>query len=71
MSTKTTTEPVLDEAPACWPPVAHLIRKEDRPCKPGTIALCGAKMMGHDLDSADVRRACPKCLDAAAREMAK
>lgn len=49
MATETITEPVLADAPPCWPPVQHIIRNEDKPAKPGTIALCGAKLMGIDI----------------------
>jgi hypothetical protein len=77
MSTETTTEPEvkpdLGEAPPCWPPVAHLIRKEDEPAREGTIAICGAKLMGIDLGRLHQARAgtpvCKKCLDILAKEL--
>lgn len=58
-TTITETKPVLDDAPPCWPPVSHIIRKEDEPVKPGTIALCGEKLMGLDLGWG--RASCKKC----------
>jgi hypothetical protein len=61
-------EPMLDEdAPPEWPPVQHIIRNEDRPAKPGTIALCGEKLMGIDLGPLLEARGkvCEKCLKVA------
>lgn len=57
--------PVLDEAPPCWPPVSHIIRKEDEPAREGTIALCGAKLMGIELGSLLTHKGpvCPKCYE--------
>ena len=61
----TETEPVLADAPPCWPPVAHIIHKKDQPAKEGTIALCGAKLMGLDLGRLnDAGNVCPKCVEA-------
>lgn len=72
MTSETTkTKPELSgDAPASWPPKAHLIRRKDHPPKEGTIALCGAKMMGIDLDGASVNKVCPKCIDVYRREKA-
>ncbi len=67
--TITDTKPDLSsDAPTQWPPKAHLIRRKDHPPKEGTIALCGAKMMGIDLDGAAVNGVCPKCLDVYRKE---
>lgn len=70
MSTTTITEepevkPKLDDAPPDqWPPVSHLVRPEDEPVKPGTIAYCGAKLMGIDLGRKNSKsEVCPKCLE--------
>lgn len=54
---------MLDEAPPSWPPLAHLIRNEDKPVKEGTIALCGAKLMGIELGrlSQASGKVCEKC----------
>lgn len=57
---QTKTKPALDDALACWPPKAHIIHKRDQPAKKGTIALCGAKLMGIDLP--DDTPPCDKCL---------
>ena len=69
MSTQLDTEPVLSDAPPCWPPLAHLIREEDQPVKPGTIALCGAKLMGIDLGGVSQARVCAKCVEIFKREL--
>ena len=62
--TDTTTKPDLSkDAPTQWPPKAHVIRREDHPPKEGTIALCGAKLMGIDLDNVSVNKICEKCLE--------
>lgn len=69
MSTTTTIEPTTETKPSNgdvldqWPPVQHLIDKKDRPAKPGTIALCGVKLMGMDLGKFDPAKSevCPKC----------
>lgn len=50
-----------------WPPLAHLIRKEDEPVKKGTIALCGTKLMGITLP--DGAATCKKCIEIAKAEM--
>ena len=51
-----------------WPPVAHIIRNEDKPAKEGTKALCGEKLMGIDLEG-DVRKAtCQKCVEVFLKE---
>lgn len=66
----TQTLPELtDDTLTCWPPKAHIIRKEDQPAKEGTIALCGAKLMGMDLKG-NVRKAqCDKCQEIMRREL--
>lgn len=71
--TEPEVQPDLGEAPPCWPPLAHLIRKEDEPVKEGSIALCGTKLMGIDLGR--VRNAganvkiCEKCRQVFEREL--
>lgn len=70
MSTELETEPQLADAPPCWPPVAHMIRKEDEPAKEGTIALCGERLMGINLGRLTPSSAvCKKCVEVARREM--
>lgn len=61
-------EPLLDLPPSHWPPVAHLIRREDHPPKEGTIALCGAKLMGIDLHKTNVGKVCDECKRIAREE---
>lgn len=62
--TKPEVEPMTDDAPPVWPPVAHLIHKKDEPCKEGTIALCGAKLMGLDLGPINkLSKVCEKCVE--------
>lgn len=67
--TETDVQPDLGDAPPCWPPKAHIIRKKDQPAKEGTIALCGAKLMGIDLDNAAANQVCDKCVAIARKEM--
>ena len=56
--TQTLPKSVTDDPLTCWPPKAHIVRRKDVPA----IALCGAKLMGMDLDG-DVQKAtCEKCL---------
>lgn len=68
MQTETITEPEvkpdLGDVPPTWPPVQHIIRNEDKPAREGTIALCGAKLMGIDLGRLrDAQgKVCGKCL---------
>ena len=71
--TTITVEPMLDEAPPSWPPLAHLIRNEDRPVKEGTIALCGAKLMGIDLGNLNNTsgKTCKKCEAVFLKELEK
>ena len=45
-ATEPVVEPLIGDAPPCWPPVQHIVRNEDRPVREGTIALCGEKLMG-------------------------
>ena len=73
MSTTATdpvVEPLLGDAPPCWPPVQHIVRNEYRPVKEGTLALCGEKLMGLDLGSLrDVKgEVCAKCIEVFKRE---
>ena len=75
MSTETITEPEVKPSEPLdqWPPVAHLIREKDRPAKEGTIAMCGAKLMGLDLgllgrDGARFK-ICSKCEEIARKEL--
>lgn len=64
------TLPVLsDDTLTHWPPKAHIIRKKDEPAKEGTIALCGAKLMGMDLKGDVLRATCEKCLEVVKREL--
>lgn len=63
--TDTLTKPKLSDAPpACWPPVAHIVRKEDLPPREGSVALCGAKLMGIDLGGNVFKATCKQCLAA-------
>ena len=48
----------------CWPPEAHLVERWQQPVKEGTIAICGAKLMGIDLQHVDCK-VCEKCLEIA------
>jgi len=41
-----------------WPPLAHIT--EDMPVRDGSLALCGAKLMGIELPDAAV--VCTKCI---------
>lgn len=67
MTEQTKAEPT--DVISTWPPVSHIIRKEDEPAREGTIALCGTKLMGIDL-SGDVRKAtCKECLRAMSDQM--
>lgn len=52
------------DAPDCWPPLAHL-RVGRLPPKPGERALCGAKLMGIDLEGSAGAKVCVKCLEIA------
>lgn len=64
------TEPAtLPDAPTLdqWPPVAHVIRREDHPPKEGTRALCGKKLMGVDLDGMRNVTVCKRCAEIARR----
>jgi len=63
MSTETIieTEPVLDGPPSQWPPIAHIFPK-DEVLKKGSIAMCGAKLMGIDLGHLNSPgEVCEKC----------
>jgi hypothetical protein len=58
--TETEVQPVVDMPPS-WPPVAHIVHKKDYPIKEGSIALCGAKLMGIDLRGMSVNQLCKEC----------
>jgi len=67
--TQSLPKPVTDDPLTCWPPKAHIVRKEDLPVKESTIALCGAKLMGMDLKG-DVQKAnCEKCVKIMREEL--
>lgn len=69
MTTSTETEVKTNQdAPDHWPPKAHIVHKKNLPLKKGTIALCGAKMMGIDLNGQDLKQVCKKCLEIAKQE---
>ena len=69
MTQETLTEPTTSDPLTCWPPKAHIVRREDLPAKEGTVALCGAKLMGMDLKG-DVRKAqCKECLKIMREEL--
>jgi hypothetical protein len=67
--TQTETEPVTADPLDCWPPKAHIVRREDLPAKEGTIALCGAKLMGMDLQGNVLKAQCDKCQEIMRREL--
>ena len=71
--TEPVIEPMVDEVPSCWPPLAHIIRNGDKPAKEGTIAICGTKLMGIDLGRLnDVSgKVCDKCVEALRKELEK
>lgn len=48
-----------EETLAEWPPVVHWTR--DLPPRPGSIALCGKKLMGVAMDDGHVT--CAKCAE--------
>lgn len=67
VQTDTDVEPT-SEAPDCWPPLAHLVPPGiPLPVKPGTKALCGARLMGIDLRDAADCKVCERCLAVARR----
>lgn len=61
---ETTTD---TEAPDCWPPLAHIFEGA-RKARPGDRAVCGAKLMGIDLNDAPGVKLCQKCLDIVERQ---
>ncbi len=64
----TETKPKLDDSGLDqWPPLAHIIRKKDIPVKKGTIALCGAKLMGIELPNPS--KTCKKCIEIERKEL--
>ncbi len=54
-----------DSPPISWPPKAHIIDKRGGPLVEGKLALCGAKMMGIDLEGMAVTAMCAECLEIA------
>lgn len=62
-------EPMLGDAPPCWPPVAHIRDKRKGELKEGALALCGAKLMGLDLEGTPVHDVCDKCVEIARKEL--
>lgn len=54
----TETKPDLGTPSDHWPPVAHLRDKRDPDSR---YAICGAKLMGIELD--DAEKVCVKCLE--------
>ena len=67
--TDTKPDTITDSSVGQWPPQAHLIRPEDRPAKEGTRALCGAKLMGIDLEHA--KDVCMECRKIAEQELTR
>ena len=63
-------EEVKTDTISQWPPKAHIVRRKDLPAKEGTIALCGAKLMGMDLNGDVTKSSCEKCLEIMKRELA-
>lgn len=59
MSTETKTKPAMG-IPTQWPPLAHIARKRPGTVKKDDMALCGAKLMGINLD--DAREVCEECV---------
>lgn len=68
MTTETLTEPTASEAPPSWPPLAHLVHPDNLPVRKGTIALCGARLMGVHLE--DAAKVCKKCKEISREETA-
>ncbi len=68
-ATITETKPdTTTEGPDCWPPLAHIVRK-DQTVKPGVRAICGAKLQGINLGPLDAcAKTCKKCIEIATRE---
>lgn len=65
-------ETLLGEAPPCWPPVAHIFDRGpgDRAPKKGDKALCGAELMGVDLQGAAVdAKTCAECVEIARKRI--
>lgn len=62
MTTETITEPkTSDGGLDQWPPIAHYAadKRPDQTVEEGDLALCGAKLMGINLDSA--HKVCEEC----------
>lgn len=58
----TETKPKTEDSVGQWPPVAHIIRNEDKPATEGSRALCGARLMGIDLQEGVEKATCEECL---------
>lgn len=65
--TATDTETKLQDPCDHWPPLAHIARTPPGTVKKGDEALCGAKLMGLDLD--DAHKVCEKCLEILKEEL--
>jgi hypothetical protein len=50
-----------------WPPLAHIARKRPGTVREGDIALCGAKLMGLNLN--DAHKVCEECIKIARQEL--
>lgn len=57
--TETQTKPTTD-TPTQWPPQAHIAKKAPGTVQEGDVALCGAKLMGINLD--DAHKVCEECV---------
>ena len=58
-----------DDTLTHWPPKSHIVRREDLPAKEGTVALCGAKLMGTDLKGNTRKAQCDRCQEIMRREL--
>lgn len=62
--TDTKTKPSTGDTIGQWPPQAHIAQvKNGEVVKEGDVALCGAKLMGLDLETAT--KVCEECLKIA------
>lgn len=62
MTTETKTQPTTD-TPTQWPPLAHIRNTSSGPLQEGDKALCGAKLMGIDLEGMHAGRVCKECIE--------
>jgi len=69
VQTETFVQPEVVDAPTQWPPIAHIRDKRDGALKEGSMALCGAKLMGIELDGMAVNQVCKKCIEIARKEL--